>query len=291
MRGTCLMKRVSKFFAEQCESHAKVAFQGWKKLTYRGPEGEGSCEFNYSKDKQIEELGESLVAVAETIVEGSRLDWLLRYDRLGLDREMQSVEEAAGDGRMQEMAVACAAADPDGWRKLDPAARFERLGRVAEELRRARADLIGAALADGGKTLAESDPEVSEAVDFVEFYRANARWWQEQPGAPRPAQGRGGRRLAVELPHRHSLRRRRRGAGGGQHGDPQAGLRRRAGGLGTVPLLLAGGRLAEDAAIPPLLRRPGGPATGQPSGRRRRHPHRRHRNRPGHAPRQAVACT
>jgi RHH-type proline utilization regulon transcriptional repressor/proline dehydrogenase/delta 1-pyrroline-5-carboxylate dehydrogenase len=80
-----------------------------------------------------------------------------------------------------DRAVACAAADPAGWRKLDPAARFERLGRVADELRRARADLMGAAVADGGKTLPESDPEVSEAIDFVEFYRANARWWQEMP--------------------------------------------------------------------------------------------------------------
>jgi hypothetical protein len=95
--------RAHKFFAVECESHLKVAFQGWKRLTYRGPEGQGSCEFNYSKDKQIEEMGESLVAVAETIVEGSRLDWLLRYDRLGLDREMQYVEEAAKDGRMQEL--------------------------------------------------------------------------------------------------------------------------------------------------------------------------------------------
>ena len=42
---------------------------------------------------------------------------------------------------------------------------------------------MGAALADGGKTLAESDPEVSEAVDFLEFYRDTARWWQELPDA------------------------------------------------------------------------------------------------------------
>ncbi|MGO8688377.1 MAG: proline dehydrogenase family protein [Thermoguttaceae bacterium] len=80
-----------------------------------------------------------------------------------------------------DRAVACAAADPDGWRALAPAERFARLGRVADELRRCRADLMGAALADGGKTLPESDPEVSEAIDFVEFYRANARWWQEFP--------------------------------------------------------------------------------------------------------------
>jgi hypothetical protein len=35
-----------KYFKIDCESHMKVAFQGWKKLSYRGPAGEGSCEFN-----------------------------------------------------------------------------------------------------------------------------------------------------------------------------------------------------------------------------------------------------
>ena len=39
-----------------------------------------------------------------------------------------------------------------------------------------------AALANGGKILSESDPEVSEAVDFVEFYRASARAFFELPG-------------------------------------------------------------------------------------------------------------
>ena len=78
-------------------------------------------------------------------------------------------------------AVECAAADPDGWRTLPVQQRFEVLGRVAQELRLARGDLMGAALADGGKTLPESDPEVSEAIDFLEFYRDSARWWQSRP--------------------------------------------------------------------------------------------------------------
>jgi RHH-type proline utilization regulon transcriptional repressor/proline dehydrogenase/delta 1-pyrroline-5-carboxylate dehydrogenase len=78
-------------------------------------------------------------------------------------------------------AVECAAADPDGWRSMPAAQRFEVLGRVAQELRVARGDLMGAALADGGKTLMESDPEVSEAIDFLEFYRDTARWWQQMP--------------------------------------------------------------------------------------------------------------
>ncbi|MEZ4447460.1 MAG: aldehyde dehydrogenase family protein [Polyangiaceae bacterium] len=37
-------------------------------------------------------------------------------------------------------------------------------------------------LADGGKLLTESDPEVSEAIDFVEFYAATARAFADLPG-------------------------------------------------------------------------------------------------------------
>ena len=78
-------------------------------------------------------------------------------------------------------AAEIADADADGWRKLSPAAHSEILGKVAQELRVARGDLMGAALADGGKTLPESDPEVSEAIDFLEFYRDTACWWHELP--------------------------------------------------------------------------------------------------------------
>jgi len=91
--------------SKDCESHMKVAFQGWKKLTYLGPEGEWTCEFNYSRDRQIQELGESLLAVASTILEGARLEALLLHDRLGLDREMEFISEASGDGRMAELGV------------------------------------------------------------------------------------------------------------------------------------------------------------------------------------------
>jgi RHH-type proline utilization regulon transcriptional repressor/proline dehydrogenase/delta 1-pyrroline-5-carboxylate dehydrogenase len=41
---------------------------------------------------------------------------------------------------------------------------------VAQGLRAARGDLIGAAAANTGKVFTESDPEVSEAIDFVEYY-------------------------------------------------------------------------------------------------------------------------
>ncbi len=80
-----------------------------------------------------------------------------------------------------EHAVAAARADADGWRARRHEERSMILARVAEELRAARGDLMRAALANGGKTLGESDAEVSEAVDFVEFYRASAREFFELP--------------------------------------------------------------------------------------------------------------
>jgi hypothetical protein len=97
--------RRHKWFNENCESHQKVAFEGWKTLTYTGPQGHGSCTFNYSKERDIEELGDSLTAVAVTILEGERLELLLEHDRLGLDAEMEFLVDAAADGRAQQIGV------------------------------------------------------------------------------------------------------------------------------------------------------------------------------------------
>ncbi len=87
----------------KCESHQKVAFQGWKKISYSGPDGEGGCEFNYSSNRQIEDLGESLVAVGSTLIEGARLELLLQHDPLGLDKAIQYVVDASDDGRLQQI--------------------------------------------------------------------------------------------------------------------------------------------------------------------------------------------
>ena len=91
------------WFNANCESHLKVAFQGWKTLTYTGPQGRGSCTFNYSKDRGLQALGETMEAVAETILEGARLELLLQHDPLGLDAEMEYLADAASDGRAQQI--------------------------------------------------------------------------------------------------------------------------------------------------------------------------------------------
>lgn len=80
-----------------------------------------------------------------------------------------------------DQAVACARADRSGWRAASVDERSAILGRVAQELRRSRGELVRVAVAEGGKTITEADPEVSEAVDFVEFYRSSARFFFELP--------------------------------------------------------------------------------------------------------------
>jgi len=78
-----------------------------------------------------------------------------------------------------ERAVAVAKDDPDGWRRLSASARHEILSRAAMALRKARGDLIGAAAANTGKVFTEADVEVSEAIDFAEYYPFSARTFTE----------------------------------------------------------------------------------------------------------------
>jgi hypothetical protein len=92
-------------FNKDCESHMKVAYQGDKTISYLGPDGKGTCTFNYSRDRDIQTIGDNLIAVAETIIEGVRLETLLQHDPLGLDKEMQSLVDAAQSGRAQQLCV------------------------------------------------------------------------------------------------------------------------------------------------------------------------------------------
>lgn len=97
--------RQHSWFNQKCESHIKVAFQGWKSLSYSGPKGKGSCTFNYSRDKDIQSLGDSFQAVAQTVLEGARLELLLQHDPLGLDKEIGNLALAAQDGRAQQICI------------------------------------------------------------------------------------------------------------------------------------------------------------------------------------------
>jgi RHH-type proline utilization regulon transcriptional repressor/proline dehydrogenase/delta 1-pyrroline-5-carboxylate dehydrogenase len=90
-----------------------------------------------------------------------------------------------------ERAVEVAKADPDGWRSKSQRERHEILSRVAMELRLARGDLIGAACANTGKVFTEADVEVSEAIDFAEYYPYSVKGYTDLEGVQCSGKGAG----------------------------------------------------------------------------------------------------
>ncbi len=68
------------------------------------------------------------------------------------------------------------------WAKdLSITARHDVLRKVAQLARQRRGDWIGSMVADANKTVAEADPEVSEAIDFLEFYPLTMKDWDAFP--------------------------------------------------------------------------------------------------------------
>jgi hypothetical protein len=96
--------RKSKLFAFSCDDGGKnIAFQGTKTLEYEGPEGKGSCVYNWSKKPQIEKLTDQFEAMAATLDEGSRLQRQYEHGRLSLDSEMEILEQMVHEGRAIEL--------------------------------------------------------------------------------------------------------------------------------------------------------------------------------------------
>ncbi len=96
--------RKNKLFAIACDGREKnIAFQGTKTLEYEGPEGKGSCTYNWSKNAQIEKLTDQFEAVAATLEEGAKLQRQYEHGRLSLDQEMEFLEQLAHEGRAIEV--------------------------------------------------------------------------------------------------------------------------------------------------------------------------------------------
>jgi hypothetical protein len=96
--------RKNKFFAKACDDGGKnIAFQGTKTLEYTGPDGQGSCIYNWSKNAQIGKLTDQFEAIAATLDEGSKLQRQYEHGRLSLDSEMEILDQMVHEGRALEL--------------------------------------------------------------------------------------------------------------------------------------------------------------------------------------------
>jgi hypothetical protein len=89
-----------------CETKIKhLAKTGAKQVAYTmaGSDVWASCTFNYSDDKDLMEAVAAFQAIAETMQFGDKLEHTHRYDRLGLDAQLDFLSAEAKDGRAIEL--------------------------------------------------------------------------------------------------------------------------------------------------------------------------------------------
>ena len=92
--------RAHNFFQTHCtHDQSSLAFTGNKTFFYTGPDGAGSCSFVWAADPALQSISDQLGSVAFTLEEGRRLDVEFRHDRLGLDAELASLQDAVKDRR------------------------------------------------------------------------------------------------------------------------------------------------------------------------------------------------
>jgi hypothetical protein len=78
-------------FNTNCASKAKVASTGAKTVSYTGPDGQGSCAYDYTENKALMQLTNVFYGIAMTLDLGRKLEADHRFDRLGLDADMETL--------------------------------------------------------------------------------------------------------------------------------------------------------------------------------------------------------
>jgi RHH-type proline utilization regulon transcriptional repressor/proline dehydrogenase/delta 1-pyrroline-5-carboxylate dehydrogenase len=109
------------------------------------------------------------------VIGGERVETAERIVSVNPSRAAEIVSETAAAGPAEvDRAVAAALRALPGWRDAGVEERARALGRVAAILRERRAELAAWIVYEAGKPWPEADGDVAEAIDFVEYYRAQA---------------------------------------------------------------------------------------------------------------------
>ncbi|HXD61162.1 MAG TPA: bifunctional proline dehydrogenase/L-glutamate gamma-semialdehyde dehydrogenase, partial [Lacisediminihabitans sp.] len=95
-----------------------------------------------------------------------------------------AIEKATiSDAKTLDRAIETAAKAGAAWGALPASERARILHRAGQELAASRGDLIEVMASETGKTIAEGDPEVSEATDFAHYYAEQALLLDRVDGA------------------------------------------------------------------------------------------------------------
>jgi len=84
------------------KKHA-VATTGKKTLTYADQARHFETTFDYSENQHIQQIVNIFQGIASTIRYGRKLQYLHRYDRLGLEAELKAMENAVESHNLEEL--------------------------------------------------------------------------------------------------------------------------------------------------------------------------------------------
>jgi len=134
------------------------------------------------RDKWMKKAGD-IIDLVPVVIAGMEITKEREIKKV-LDKSQLKADVFCGQYAMANVqdlqkAADIAQADPDGWRELSHEERNKILSNVANIVRKKRGDLIGVAAAEVGKVFSETDVEVSEAIDFLEFYGYSARYFEK----------------------------------------------------------------------------------------------------------------
>ena len=82
-----------------------VASTGKKTLTYGDPDRYFETTYDYSENKPIEEITNILTGISATIEHGRKLQFLHRFDKLGLEDELKGMEAAESSHNLAELQI------------------------------------------------------------------------------------------------------------------------------------------------------------------------------------------
>ncbi len=82
-----------------------ISSTGKKTLTYADPARHFETTYDYSENKAIQEITDMFLGLSNTIEHGRKLQFLHRYDKLGLEDELKAMESAAENHNLVEIQV------------------------------------------------------------------------------------------------------------------------------------------------------------------------------------------
>ena len=132
-------------------------------------------KWKFSKDTEHKIV--PVVIGGEDLIEDRNISEAI--DKSQLEEGVLAGKFANATANDLKKAVDIAKDDVDGWRTKTYKQRHEILKQAAIKVRERRDDLIGIAAAEVGKVFTETDVEVSEAVDFIEFYAHSSQYWEK----------------------------------------------------------------------------------------------------------------